>query len=115
MTAREARATRQGQPFGVAHFHRQHEVRRLRTQLRQRRQRGQHGGQAADPVRHARQHCQCQRAQLEHQRAGLLAQALQRGLDEELVKMTTYQQAYAAASRMIQAARDLFDITLNMV
>jgi flagellar hook-associated protein 1 FlgK len=36
-------------------------------------------------------------------------------LDEELVKMTTYQQAYAAASRMIQAARDLFDITLNMV
>ncbi|RYZ13026.1 MAG: flagellar hook-associated protein FlgK [Alphaproteobacteria bacterium] len=36
-------------------------------------------------------------------------------LDEELVKMTTYQQAYAAASRMIQAAKDLFDITLNMV
>lgn len=36
-------------------------------------------------------------------------------LDEELIKMTTYQQAYAAASRMIQAARDLFDITLNMV
>ena len=36
-------------------------------------------------------------------------------LDEELVNMTTYQQAYAAASRMIQAAKDLFDITLNMV
>jgi flagellar hook-associated protein 1 FlgK len=36
-------------------------------------------------------------------------------LDEELVKMTTYQQAYAAASRLIQAAKDLFDITLNMV
>jgi flagellar hook-associated protein 1 len=36
-------------------------------------------------------------------------------LDEELVKMTTYQQAYAAASRMIQAARDLYDIVLNMV
>lgn len=36
-------------------------------------------------------------------------------LDEELIKMTTYQQAYAAASRMIQAARDLYDITLNMV
>ena len=29
--------------------------------------------------------------------------------------MTTYQQAYAAASRMIQAARDLYDIVLNMV
>jgi len=36
-------------------------------------------------------------------------------LDEELVKMTTYQQAYAAASRMIQAARDLYDIVLSMV
>jgi flagellar hook-associated protein 1 FlgK len=36
-------------------------------------------------------------------------------LDEELVKMTTYQQAYAAASRMITAARDLYDVILNMV
>jgi len=36
-------------------------------------------------------------------------------LDEELIKMTTYQQAYAAASRMIQAAKDLYDIVLNMV
>ena len=36
-------------------------------------------------------------------------------LDEELVKMTTYQQAYAAASRMIQAAKDLYDICLNLV
>jgi len=36
-------------------------------------------------------------------------------LDEELVNMTTYQQAYSAASRMIQAARDLYDILLNMV
>jgi flagellar hook-associated protein 1 FlgK len=36
-------------------------------------------------------------------------------LDEELVKMTTYQQAYAAASRMITAARDMYDIVLNMV
>jgi flagellar hook-associated protein 1 FlgK len=36
-------------------------------------------------------------------------------LDEELVKMTTYQQAYAAASRVIQAAKDLYDIVLNLV
>jgi flagellar hook-associated protein 1 FlgK len=35
-------------------------------------------------------------------------------LDEELVKMTTYQQAYAAASRLIQAARDMYDILLQM-
>jgi flagellar hook-associated protein 1 len=36
-------------------------------------------------------------------------------LDEELVKMTTYQQSYAAASRLIQAARDLYDIILGLV
>jgi flagellar hook-associated protein 1 FlgK len=36
-------------------------------------------------------------------------------LDEELVKMTTYQQAYSAASRMIQAAKDMYDIVLAMV
>lgn len=36
-------------------------------------------------------------------------------LDEELVNMTTYQQAYAAASRMITAARDMYDTLLNMV
>jgi flagellar hook-associated protein 1 FlgK len=36
-------------------------------------------------------------------------------IDEELVKMTTYQQAYSAASRMITAAKDLYDILLNMV
>ncbi|MBU6318049.1 MAG: flagellar hook-associated protein FlgK [Alphaproteobacteria bacterium] len=36
-------------------------------------------------------------------------------LDEELVNMTTYQQSYAAASRLIQAARDLYDVVLRMV
>ncbi|MFN3228715.1 MAG: flagellar hook-associated protein FlgK [Asticcacaulis sp.] len=36
-------------------------------------------------------------------------------LDEELVKMTTYQQAYNASSRMIQAAKDMYDILLSMV
>jgi len=36
-------------------------------------------------------------------------------LDEELVKMTTYQQGYAAASRLIQAAKDLYDIVLQLV
>jgi flagellar hook-associated protein 1 FlgK len=33
-------------------------------------------------------------------------------LDNELVKMTQFQQSYAAASRLIQAARDMFDILL---
>ena len=33
-------------------------------------------------------------------------------LDDELVKMTQFQQSYAAASRLIQAARDMFDILL---
>ena len=36
-------------------------------------------------------------------------------LDEELVKMTQYQQAYAAASRMMQAANELYDTLLRMV
>jgi len=36
-------------------------------------------------------------------------------LDEELVNMTTYQQAFNASARMIQAAKDLFDVLVNMV
>jgi flagellar hook-associated protein 1 len=36
-------------------------------------------------------------------------------LDEELVKMTTFQQAYSASSRIIQAAKDMYDVLLNMV
>lgn len=36
-------------------------------------------------------------------------------IDEELVKMTQYQQAYSAASRMIQAAKDLYDTLLSVV
>ncbi len=36
-------------------------------------------------------------------------------LDEELVNMTTFQQSYSAASRLIQAAKDMYDILLNMV
>jgi flagellar hook-associated protein 1 FlgK len=36
-------------------------------------------------------------------------------LDEELVNMTTYQQSYSAASRLITAAKDMYDIILQMV
>ena len=36
-------------------------------------------------------------------------------LDEELVNLTTYQQAFNASARMIQAARELFDVLVNMV
>ncbi len=35
-------------------------------------------------------------------------------LDDELLKMTTYQNAYAAAARVIQAATEMFDILLNV-
>jgi flagellar hook-associated protein 1 FlgK len=35
-------------------------------------------------------------------------------LDEELVKLTTYQQAYNASARMIQAAKELYDVLLGM-
>ncbi|MGA9659904.1 MAG: flagellar hook-associated protein FlgK [Asticcacaulis sp.] len=36
-------------------------------------------------------------------------------LDEELINLTTYQQAYSAAGRLVQAAKDMYDILLNMV
>jgi flagellar hook-associated protein 1 FlgK len=36
-------------------------------------------------------------------------------LDEELIKLTTFQQAFNASSRMIQAAREMYDVLLNMV
>jgi flagellar hook-associated protein 1 FlgK len=35
-------------------------------------------------------------------------------LDEELVKLTTYQQAFNASARMIQAAKDMYDTLLGM-
>lgn len=36
-------------------------------------------------------------------------------LDEELINLTTYQQAYSAAGRLIQAAKDMYDVLLNML
>ncbi|MDZ4369876.1 MAG: flagellar hook-associated protein FlgK [Phenylobacterium sp.] len=36
-------------------------------------------------------------------------------LDEELVNLTTYQQAFNASARMIQATSELFDVLVNMV
>lgn len=36
-------------------------------------------------------------------------------LDEELVKMTTYQQAFNASARLVQAAKDMYDTLLGMV
>ncbi|HYE43243.1 MAG TPA: flagellar hook-associated protein FlgK [Caulobacteraceae bacterium] len=36
-------------------------------------------------------------------------------LDEELVKMTTYQQAFNASARMIQAAKDMYDVLIGMM
>ncbi len=36
-------------------------------------------------------------------------------LDEELVLMTTYQQAFNASARLIQAARDMYDTLMGMV
>jgi len=36
-------------------------------------------------------------------------------LDEELVRLTTFQQAYSASARMIQASKDLFDVLLGMI
>jgi len=36
-------------------------------------------------------------------------------LDEELVLMTTYQQAFNASARLIQAASDMYDTLLGMI
>ncbi len=36
-------------------------------------------------------------------------------LDEELVRLTTYQQAFNASARMIQASKELFDTLLGMI
>ncbi|HEX5377978.1 MAG TPA: flagellar basal body rod C-terminal domain-containing protein, partial [Phenylobacterium sp.] len=36
-------------------------------------------------------------------------------LDEELVRLTTYQQAFNASARMIQAAKELFDVLTSMI
>jgi len=36
-------------------------------------------------------------------------------LDEELVRLTTYQQAFNASARMIQATKELFDVLNNIV
>ena len=35
-------------------------------------------------------------------------------LDEELVMMTTYQQAFNASARLIQAAKEMYDTLLGM-
>ena len=36
-------------------------------------------------------------------------------LDEELINLTTYQQAFNASARLIQASRDLYDTLLGMI
>ena len=36
-------------------------------------------------------------------------------LDAELVLMTTYQQAFNASARLIQAAKDMYDTLMGMV
>lgn len=35
-------------------------------------------------------------------------------LDDELIRMTQFQQSYAASSRLIQAAREMFDILVSL-
>jgi flagellar hook-associated protein FlgK len=35
-------------------------------------------------------------------------------MDDELAKLTTYQNAYAASARVIQAATQMLDILINL-
>jgi flagellar hook-associated protein 1 FlgK len=36
-------------------------------------------------------------------------------LDDELVKLTVYQQSFNASARLIQAAKDMYDSLLSML
>ncbi|OYX79748.1 MAG: hypothetical protein B7Y85_07730, partial [Brevundimonas sp. 32-68-21] len=36
-------------------------------------------------------------------------------MDEELVNMTTFQQAYNASARLIQASKDMYDTLIGML
>lgn len=36
-------------------------------------------------------------------------------LDQELISMTTYQQAFNAAARLVQASKDMYDVLITMV
>jgi len=36
-------------------------------------------------------------------------------LEEELVKLTTFQQSFNAASRLIQAAKEMSDVLIRMI
>jgi len=36
-------------------------------------------------------------------------------LDEELINLTTYQQAFNASARLIQATKDMYDVLTNMI
>lgn len=36
-------------------------------------------------------------------------------LDQELISMTTYQQAFSASARLVQAGKDMYDVLLTMV
>jgi flagellar hook-associated protein 1 FlgK len=47
--------------------------------------------------------------------AGLALPAEGVNLDQELISMTTYQQAFSASARLVQAGKDLYDVLLQMV
>ena len=36
-------------------------------------------------------------------------------LDEELINLTTYQQAFNASARLIQATKDMYDVLVNIL
>jgi flagellar hook-associated protein 1 len=44
-----------------------------------------------------------------------LAQATGVNLDEEIVRMTTFQQSYAASARLIQSAQQMYDTLLQII
>jgi flagellar hook-associated protein 1 FlgK len=49
------------------------------------------------------------------QAASQLSSATGVNLDQELVNLTTFQQAYSASARLLQAANSMYDSLLQMV
>lgn len=68
-------------------------------------------GRGAAAAENARSAAESVRAEAEARRSSFEGV----NLDEELIRLTTYQQAFNASARLIQAANDLYDTLLSIV
>ena len=71
---------------------------------------GGHIGRKADGAASAREHADAVVAEANARRSEMEGV----NLDQELIQLTTYQQAYNASARMIQAVKEMYDVLLGM-